>query len=135
MNAKKAKFLRKAAKYKNQSATPGVMDFPGVARMVKVPVFSKHTAIKTSYLRLPLDTKCTKVFTKVTKLDVDHRGKPVAMLTTDPKTGMIVPEYELAANSKPGKLRADEPKGIYRGLKRAVRALGFELGVPAYYGF
>ena len=126
MNAKKCKELRRAAQYRNQTATPGVMDFPGIARMVKAPMFSKHTAIKTCYHRLPMDSEVTKVFTEVTKLDVDKHGKPVMVLEKDPTTGLIGPKYELQANSKPGKLRGTEPKGVYRAMKKFVRRFGFD---------
>lgn len=125
MNAKKCKELRHAAQYRNQTATPGVMDFPGVARGVKVPVFSKHSAVKTCYQRLSMTGEVTKIFTDVVKLDVDRFGKPIMALEQDPKTKLFGPKYEVQFNSKPGKLRANEPKGVYRAMKKFVRHFGF----------
>lgn len=119
MNAKKAKLLRKAAAYKNQSATPGVMDFPGVSKMVHVPVFDTHEVVKTSYVRLPLDLEFTKVFTKARRLTTDRRGKPVLVLNTDG-----TPKTQLEVLSRPGVLRATEAKGVYRQLKKLTRRLG-----------
>jgi hypothetical protein len=119
MNAKKAKLLRKAASYKNQSATPGVMDFPGVSKAVHMPVFDTHEAVKTSYVRLPLDLEFTKVFTKVRRLTTDRHGKPVLVLNADG-----TPKTQLEVLSKPGVLRADEPKGVYRAMKKLIGRYG-----------
>lgn len=86
MNAKKCKELRHATQYRNQTATPGIMDFPGVARGVKVPIFVKGVQ------------------------QLDSEGQPA---------------YEMQFNSKPGKLRANEPKGVYRAIKKFVRQFGY----------
>jgi hypothetical protein len=135
MNAKKAKLLRKAAAYKNQSATPGVMDFPGIARAVKVPVFEKHEAIKTSYVWLPMDDGFTKVHTPVERLTIRGR-KPVPILHTggvdeQGKSLAGTPRYELLPLTKPGKLREKEPKGVYRQLKKLSRRHGLFTGGQA----
>lgn len=119
MNAKKAKLLRKAAGYKNQSATPGVMDFPGISKMVHMPMFDTHEATKTSYIRLPLDPGFTRVFTRVRRLTHGRDGKPVLVLNTDG-----TPKTRLEALSKPGVLRADEPKGVYRAMKKLSARCG-----------
>lgn len=108
MNSKTAKMLRRAAGYKNQTATPGVMDFPGVARMVKVPVFARHMTEKRGL-----------------RLDHDYRGKPIQELEINPETGLLGPKYEMIALSRPGTLRPKEPKGVYRALKRVARSGGF----------
>ena len=126
MNAKKAKLLRQAAAYKNQSKTPGVMDFPGIARAVKVPVFEKHVAYKTSYERLPLDDKFTKVITPIERLTL-RGNKPVLVLKPDGE-----PAYELLPLTKPGKLRPIESKGTYRAMKKLVRRFGFHAGLATY---
>ena len=124
MNGKRAKMLRKAAGYRNQTATPGVMDFPGIARAVKVPVFATHEATKTSYEKLPMDTHWTKVYTKVRRLDHGPDGKPVLVLDADG-----TPKYQLEALSKPGVLRPTESKGVYRQLKKfAIRHRLFKAG-------
>ena len=136
MNAKKAKLLRQAAAYKNQSKTPGVMDFPGIARAVKVPVFEKHLAHKTSYERLPLDDKFTKVITPIERLTL-RGNKPVLVLHAGgvDENGVSLagtPKYELLPLSKPGKLRPIESKGTYRAMKKLVRRFGFHAGLATY---
>lgn len=93
MNEKTAKLLRKVAGYRNQTATPGVMDFPGIARVVKAPVFIGGVQ------------------------KFDDEGAPA---------------YEMIPFSKPGKLRAAEPKGVYRAMKKLV-ARGVDLQVASRY--
>jgi hypothetical protein len=136
MNAKKAKLLRQATAYKNQSKTPGVMDFPGIARAVKVPVFEKHMAVKTSYERLPLDDQFTKVHTEVPRLTL-RNGKPILILHEGgvDENGVSLagtPRYELLPLSKPGKLRPLEAKGTYRAMKKLIRRFGFYGGLATY---
>ena len=134
MNGKQAKALRRAAGYTSQTATPGVMDFPGVARFVRHPKFETHTATKTSYIVLPGDAKPTKVETEVQRLTHDRHGKPVALIEANPDYGKPIPgtdglldaeqfrpAFDLVPNSKPGRLRPTEPKGVYRSLKRLFR--------------
>jgi len=134
MNGKKAKALRQAAGYRNQTATPGAMDFPGVARFVKHPRFETHEAVKTSYVFLPGDTKPTKIETKVRKLALGPGRQPIMVMEANPNYGKPVegmpglidaeqftPAFDLVPNSKPGRLRATEPKGIYRALKKLAR--------------
>lgn len=134
MNGKQAKALRRAAGYRNQTATPGVMDFPGVARFVKHPKFEMHTAIKTSYVFLPGGVKPTKVQTPVQRLTLGRDRKPVALIEENPEygkpiqgtDGLIDAEqfrhaFDLVPNSKPGRLRTTEPKGIYRTLKKLAK--------------
>ena len=136
MNAKKAKLLRQAAAYKNQSKTPGVMDFPGIARAVKVPVFEKHLVTKTSYERLPLDDGFTKVNTLVERLVLRNR-KPVMILHEGgfDKDGVSLagtPRFELLPLTKPGLLRPTESKGTYRAMKKLVKRYGFAGGLATY---
>ena len=119
MNAKKAKLLRKAAGYKNQSKTPGVMDFPGISKMVHMPVFDTHETVKTSYTKLPLGSGFTKVFTAVRRLTHGSKNKPTPVLNTDG-----TPKTQLEALSKPGVLRATEPKGVYRTMKKLATRHG-----------
>lgn len=138
MNGKQAKQLRQAAGYRNQTATPGVMDFPGVARFVRHPKFETHMATKASYEFLPGSAKPTKVETEVQRLTLRH-GKPVPLIEANPdygkprldapRSGMSLlvnaeqfrQAFDLVPNSKPGRLRSTEPKGIYRTLKRLFR--------------
>lgn len=134
MNGKQAKALRRAAGYRNQAATPGVMDFPGVARFVKHPKFETHEAIKTSYVFLPGEAKPTKVQTPVQRLTLGRDHKPVALIEENPDYGKIIPgteglidaeqfrpAFDLVPNSKPGRLRTNEPKSVYRMLKKLAK--------------
>lgn len=134
MNGKQAKALRRAAGYRNQSTTPGAMDFPGVARFVKHPKFETHEAIKTSYVFLPGEAKPTKVQTPVQRMTLDRDRKPVPLIEENPgygkpiegMDGLVDAEqyrqaFDLVPNSKPGRLRTNEPKGIYRALKKLAR--------------
>jgi hypothetical protein len=133
MNGKQAKALRRAAGYRNQTQTPGIMDFPGVARFVKHPKFETHTAIKTCYVTLPGDGKPTKVETEVQRLTLRH-GKPIPVIEANPDYGKPIPgtgglidaeqfrqAFDLVPTSKPGRLRPTEPKGVYRMLKKFFR--------------
>lgn len=134
MNSKKAKALRQAAGYRNQTATPGAMDFPGVARFVKHPRFETHEAVKTCYIQRPGDVKHTKSETKIRKLTLGAGRQPIMAMEANPNYGKPVegmpglidaeqftPVFDLVPNSKPGRLRATEPKGIYRALKKLAR--------------
>jgi len=138
MNAKLAKMLRGAAQYRNQSATPGVMPFPGVARLYQHPVFETRDVVKSSYVRLPLMDKTTKVFTTVRRLVLDNKGRPKQVMET--QAIGTVPTFDergvrngtnlapitkaktdLVPVSKPARLDSQCPKGVYRGLKRLAR--------------
>ncbi len=134
MNGKKAKALRQAAGYRNQTATPGIMDFPGVARFVKHPRFEMHEAVKTCYIQLPGGAGHTKVETTVRKLTLGAGRQPIMAMEANPNYGKPIdgtpglidnerftPAFDLVPNSKPGRLRATEPKGIYRALKKLAR--------------
>jgi len=134
MNGKKAKQLRDAAGYRSQTETPGVMDFPGVARFVRHPKFETHTTVKTSYEFLPLNRRPTKVETEVQRLTLDRHRQPIPLIEANPDYGKPIPGtdglidavqfrhvFDLVPNSKPGRLRPTEPKGVYRTLKRLFR--------------
>lgn len=120
MNSKTAKLLRKAAGYRNQTATPGTMPFPGVARGYKHPVYATRTARKSSYIYHV--GEWLKVFTDVTRMVHNHREKPV--LEMEVRDGVPQPKEALIAVSKPGMLNPQQPKGVYRGLKRIERRVG-----------
>ena len=123
MNDKLAKSLRHAAKYRNQSATPGVIPFPGVARMYSHPVYTTRQTKKSSYVKLPMMEGVTKVFTTLRRLALDGRGKPILEMADkpDPKTGVIMPKTELVAVPKPARLDSQCPKGLYRALKKFAK--------------
>lgn len=137
MNDKLAKMLRHAAGYRNQSATPGTMPFPGVARFYRQPVASTRLTVKTCYVFMV--DKYYKVQTKVLKLVVDRWGKAIMEMERCPpgsvpilhpitgkeigrnKEEIVRLKETLVPASKPGRLNATQPKGIYRALKRMVR--------------
>lgn len=123
MNDKLAKACRAAAGYRHQSATPGVIPFPGVARLYSHPVYTTREVVKSSYVRLPGLEKTTKVFTTLTRMVLDSRGKPIMEMETkpDPKTGMIMPKTQLVPVAKPVRLDPQCPKGLYRALKKLAR--------------
>lgn len=153
MNQKLARTLRQAAGYRNQSATPGTMDFPGVARMYTHPVVMTRQAIRKCYVYMV--DKWHKIETEVTAVVTDRFGKGViAMEWCAPGTvetkweevqqegggiskraiawnkyGFARPRTQLVPVSKSGRLNPTEPKGIYRALKRLWRkGLLTELG-------
>jgi hypothetical protein len=129
MNAKLAKSLRATAGYRNMSATPATMPFPGVARIYTHPVYQTRLTKKSSYAKLPMNETVTKVFTTLRRLKHNHLEKPVLEVVTDPKTGLPTTKTALVPVSKPARLNAAEPKGVYRGLKRLARkGLIMELG-------
>jgi hypothetical protein len=141
MNQRLSKDLRVAAEYRNQSATPGVMPFPGVARVYKHPVYATRITTKTTYQRLPLADKTSKVFTRVRHMVVDRYGKSVLeMETLAPGTvpvsfsddGKNTPtafnehtltrvKEQLVPVTKPARLDPQCAKGKYRALKRLAR--------------
>jgi hypothetical protein len=134
VNSKTAKQLRRAAGYRNQTATPGLMDFPGVARMVKHPRFERRETVKTSYEFLPGLEKPVKVDTPVSRLVLGPRRQPIPVVETNPDFGKpihglpgvidaqeIRQAFDLVPTTKPARLRPTEPKGVYRALKRLAR--------------
>lgn len=138
MNDKKAKMLRAAAKY-DPSAPQPKMPFPGVARAYKHPVYATRLTTKTSYVRLPMDSKTTKVRTQVRRMVTDNREKPVLEMETHQpgtlptafgpdgkptafnKHVVVRPKEQLVPVSKPGRHAPRSPKGVYRGLKRLAK--------------
>src|SRR5258706_16482680 len=114
MNDKLAKSLRHAAGYRNQTATPGVIPFPGVARMYSHPVYSMRETKKSSYVKLPLTEATTKHFTTLRRFVLDDRGQPIMEMNSrpDPTTGIVMPKTELVAVPKPGRLDPQCPKGL-----------------------
>jgi len=138
MNEKAAKMLRHAAGYRNQTATPGVIPFPGVARMYSHPVYTTRLTKKSSYVKLPLMEKTTKVFTTLKRFVLDGRGKPIIEMNSqpDPKTGIRMPKTELVAVVKPVRLDPKCPKGLYRALKKFAKRntlLGVGTAIHAAY--
>lgn len=122
MNDKLAKALRGAAQYRNQSATPGTMPFPGVARLYRHPVYETRQALRTEYVRE--GGRYVKRTYKVTRLMLDRLGKPVLaplVIDTDVKSetfGQHVPQTALVPVTKPARLDPQQPKGVYRALKK-----------------
>lgn len=127
LNAKVCKEIRKAVGYVNQSQTPGVMPFPGVARMYSHPVYTKRESVSTTYEKK--DGQMVRVFHKRVAMNVvGRKGRepfiPMLMETiTDEKTGKTShqPKLELVPVTKPARL-VDCIKASYRDLKRMARA-------------
>lgn len=148
MNDKKAKALRREAKYRNQTATPGTMPFPGVARFYAHPTYLMHTVIKTHYgwatipehidVETGVVTPEHRVFKKisrpVTKVKLNARGKAQELLEYVPEHWDIEtfemtrehmrPKTSMVPVTKPALLNDKEPKGVYRGLKRIEKRWG-----------
>lgn len=125
MNLKKAKMLRGIAGYRNQTATPGTMPFPGVARAYRHPVYATrtykrrdgttvtHMVIHNGKPVLEMETFAAGKL----PVEFDADGKPTAF-NTEPVTRV---KEELVPVTKPAKLDPKCPKGVYRSLKRLHR--------------
>ena len=136
MNAKIAKELRKAAGYRNQSATPGAVPFPGVAKVYNRPVYTTRPAFSTTYEPHPsIRGKVVRVTHKRTAMNVMGRKGleqyiPLALEEKiDPKTGASFygPVFEMVPVAKPAKLGAladgtRAEKKVYRDLKKLLRS-------------
>lgn len=122
MNSKTAKALRGAAQYKNQSKTPGTMPFPGIARLVRHPVYETRQADRSHYERR--GNLWVKRWVTVTRLAHGANERPILaplVMDQDPKSptfGSYVPPFSLVPVTKPGRLNPTEPKGVYRALKK-----------------
>lgn len=121
LNAKVAKELRAAAKYRNQTATPSKPIFPGVARFYTMPVYMTRPAMRSSYVRR--DGVMVKLWTKTTSMHViaRHGKEPTIPMLMEPdaKTGAMIPKLEMIPVTKP--VTVTNQKKIYRALKRLNR--------------
>lgn len=144
MNAKLAKGIRKATDYRNQSATPGVIDFPGVGKKIyQHPVMLKRMATRTKYVRFHPGEKPVKVATEVARFIMQscpvwyarHRNTsipsaygPVQMMEPQTRDGVtrVAPKLELVPVAKPARLSTDCPKGRYRVAKKFVKRFGVD---------
>jgi hypothetical protein len=140
MNSKLARQLRRASGYTGEEIGPKLMPFPGVARLVTMPVYRTRVTVKTCYVRLPLADKPEKVQTPTRRMVVDNRGQAIlefevlkagtvpTEFAEDGKTptafnkhDIVRPKTSLVPVSKAARLDAKSPKGIYRHLKRLAR--------------
>jgi hypothetical protein len=147
MNAKRAKALRAAAKYRNQTATPGTMPFPGIMpRGYRFPVVNRITKLVRVFSRIKGQPR---KFIEVQRIEnsgafsrlgnfysaepvwkmawypkLDENGKPVGIVVEGQGAGEWGQAFEIMPVSKPGRLNAKQPKGIYRELKRLERKVG-----------
>jgi len=134
MNLIRAKILRGAAGYKNQSKTPGKMQFPGVARFYKHISYLKQQVVETQYV--PARNVETweifwfKLHTVKQTLVRDRYGRPIPIMQeesefinieTGKRTPQIEPAYDLVPVTKPARLDPQCAKGVYRALKRMAR--------------
>lgn len=121
------KSLRKAAGYKNEGRTPNPkMSFPGIARMYTHPVVSRREAVRTTYVKLPLDLKPTKVRTKVRSLVVDRWGKGITEVEQKTRMRAVLNADgtpKLKPNGQPEMepvLRKDGTLVTYYGIKEQL---------------
>lgn len=146
MNAKLAKGIRKATDYRNQTATPGVIDFPGVGKKIyQHPVMLKRMATRTKYVRFHPGEKTVKVATEVARFIVQscpvwyarYRNTSIPsaygpvqemVVGKDKDTGeyRMEPKVELVPVAKPARLSTDCPKGRYRVAKKFVKRFGVD---------
>lgn len=119
LNAKVAKELRRAAKYRNQTATPSRPEFPGVARLYSAPVYMTRPHLSSSYV-WKRGEGWVKMWTKSTSMHVIARkGKEPTiplLMEHDAKTCTMKPKLEIIAVAK--RVTATAEKHIYRQLKR-----------------
>ena len=139
MNDKLTKVLRRAAGYRNRTATPCPLKFPGIARMVRHPVYSTRVTRKSTYMRLPMGEAATKVFTRVTHMVVDRWGDPIVVIETHlpgtlpvafdatnkpteyNKFTVVKPKEQLVPVTKAARHEPGSTRGKYRALKRIAR--------------
>lgn len=153
MNQKRAKSLRSAAGYRNQSATPGTMPFPGISKTGRrFPVIETRTAkVKEWSRKLGKYILVTKeriinagTFSRtgnfysadpVWKMQwypkLDAEGKPVSLgpegkVIDGMGEGEWGEAFGIMPTSLPGRLNGKEPKGLYRALKRLDRKVGID---------
>lgn len=126
MNAKRCKALRAAAQYRNQTATPGTMPFPGIMpRGYQFPVLSRIVKEVRVFNRTPNQPRKFVEVKRITNSGTFVRNgnfysaEPVFMMNKDG-----TPAMQIMPVSKPGRLNAEQPKGLYRALKRLERKAG-----------
>lgn len=134
MNEKRAKALREAAQYRNQSKTPGTMPFPGIfPRGYRLPAVERRTKKVRIFNRTPGQPRKYREVTSIVHSGrIQRVGKfwipiPVVPMIQDKKTGQMIQKFEIMPVSKPGRLNEKEPKGIYRKLKRLDRKFNIKL--------
>lgn len=129
LNAKAAKEMRSAAKYRNQTATPSHPEFPGVARLYSAPVYATRTKVEHSYEKR--NGEMVKVLRNKRSMVMVHfrgrRSEPQLVMDWQvypkdhPKAGEKFwgPKLEVIPVAKP--VAATGAKKIYRNLKRLYR--------------
>lgn len=129
LNAKTAKEMRRASKYRNQSATPSHPEFPGVARLYSAPVYATRAKVETSYEKR--GGEMVKVYRNKTSMVMVHfrhrRSEPQLVMDWQiypkdhPKAGERFwgPKLEMIPVAKAVTVTGE--KKIYRGLKRLFR--------------
>lgn len=130
MNAKLAKGIRKATDYKNQSATPGVIDFPGVSKKIyQHPVMMRNKNGRLTTRSCPVwyaryrNTSIPSAYGPVQEMVVK-----TAVTGPDDLLGVtrLEPKVELVPVAKPARLSTDCPKGRYRVAKKFVKRFGVD---------
>ena len=130
MNQKKAKALRRAAGYRNATATPSAIKFPGVARMVKFPTVATRVVTKIVkgypfWPRKMVELKVQALSSVFIRAGKWWQAEALQMIKTK-EDGTVEPQFELVAFSKPARHNTETPRGIYRSLKKLERTVGLE---------
>lgn len=131
LNAKVAKKLRKVAGYKNQSKTPGVIKFPGIQKLIMLPVLKTRVTIKRES-QIVDGRWSVKTFPKNAAIGTLHANgifTPYYSMSSvqkiDEDTGahytVTEPDYLQEAVSKPAKYDITSQKGMYRELKKSYK--------------
>lgn len=134
LNAKKAKELRRAGGYKNQTLTPGVTPFPGIHHLAEFPLVKTRTTIKRSsaiingewsVVETPLATATGRRFAKgmfAAELILEQHYPVIDKETGErSRTAVWRQVTQPTPITKPAKLYTTQPKGIYRSLKNLHR--------------
>lgn len=107
MNAKRAKAIRAAVGYKNQTKTPSPLPFPGVRRLVNFPLVQRNESGNVRHVNRKVKHGRFWVF------DVEFQHKPDGTLATD-----LTPFLKTARHPE------DTPRGVYRRIKKLDRKVG-----------
>lgn len=143
LNAKTAKRLRKAAGYRNASATPAKPTFPGIHHLLRFPTMKRRTTVKRSsacvdgrwaVVETPVEVACGRRwgYRKFTP-DADQ---PMVE-EREPTPGGVdivhtIQAYTPVPVTKPGKYDERTAKGQYIVMKRCMKQ-GFDAIQPPPY--
>lgn len=124
MNAKLAKGIRKATDYRNQTATPGLIDFPGVGKRI----YQHPVMVRNKNGRL-LTRACPLWYARYRNTSIPSAYGPVQDMevkTDEHGITRAEPRIQLVPVAKPARLSTDCPKGRYRVAKKFVKRFGVD---------